>query len=184
MIRLLLILLLLAGCRLPQPTPSHQSSAFHYYPVLPPVSYGRSVGIEQHLEGQFHTQPFQLHIRLEIDPAQILVVGFTSFQTRAFVMRYDGRNLEFETFTDRSLPFPPEMILSDIQQVLWPALPNRRGWRVVDDTTANIRRVFFADQLVTRIQYNGTSPTTGTVALSNLKYGYQLHIRTVNVEDE
>jgi hypothetical protein len=87
----------------------------------------------------------------------------------------------FENFTDRKMPFPPEMILSDIQKVLWPTLPNRDGWNIVDDTVHKTRLVFFAGQLVTRIQYRGASPTDGDVELVDLQYGYRLHIRTFNV---
>ncbi len=183
MSRLLLILPLLIGCSMQHHTLSHQPPVFHYYPLLSPVSYGQSLGLEQLLGGRFKENHFQLHTLLEIDADQIVVLGFTPLQTRAFVIRYDGRALEFENFTDRKMPFPPEMILSDIQQVFWPALPNRGGWRVVDDQVERIRLVFFEDQLVTRIQYNGTSPTNGEVALSNMKYGYQLRIRTVTVQN-
>jgi hypothetical protein len=183
MIRLFLLLPLLVGCSTPRLTTGPQPRALHYYPLLPPVSYGRSLGIEQLLDGQFQENHFRLHTLLEIDADQILVLGFTAFQTRAFVIRYDGRALEFENFTDRKMPFPPEMILSDIQQVFWPVLPNRDGWRIVDETTGKMRLVFFEDQLVTRIQYNGMSPTTGDIELSNMKYGYQLHIRPVHVQN-
>lgn len=178
----LLMLLLLAGCSLSPHPPVHQPETLHYYPLLPPASYGRALGLTQLLQGHFEAQQFQLHTQLEIDPEQILVVGFTAFQTRAFVMRYDGKTVQFENFTDRKMPFPPEMILSDIQQVLWPTLPNRQGWRVVDHKAERLRQVFFADHLVTQIQYNGTSPTDGDVALSNRQYGYQLRIHTVAIQ--
>lgn len=183
MIRFFLVLLLLMGCSLHPHTPIQPPEALQYYPLLPPRSYGRTIGIEQLLEGEFQENHFQLHAFLEIAADHILVLGFTAFQTRAFIIRYDGSTLEFENFTDRKLPFPPAMILSDIQQVLWPTLPSRAGWRIVDDPVGRVRCVFFADQLVTRIQYNGTSPTHGEVALSNMKYGYQLRIRTVAVQN-
>jgi hypothetical protein len=180
MIRLCWLLLLLVGCGTYH-RPGSQPDALRYYPLLLPSSYGRTVVIEQLLEGWAKGAHFQFHSQLEIDTQHILVVGLTPFQTKAFVLRYDGKTLAFENFTDREMPFPPVMILADIQKVLWPTLPNRDGWNIVDDTTSKVRRVFFAGQLVTRIQYRGTSPLDGDVELVDLQYGYQLHIRTLHV---
>jgi hypothetical protein len=180
---LLLAMVLLSGCHVSQPRPAPDPSAgFHYYPLLPPGSFGRSLEIEQHLQGQFRDQSFQLHVRIEIEANQLLVVGFTAFQSRAFVLRYDGSTLAFQNLTGRVMTFPAEMILSDMQQVLWPTLPDRQGWRVVDDTVVGQRLMFFDNRLVTRIQYNGTLPVYGETVLLNLRYGYRLHIRTVAIE--
>jgi len=149
--------------------------------LLLPSSYGRTVVIEQLLEGWAKGEHFQLHSQLEIDAHYILVLGFTAFQIKTFALRYDGKTLTFENFTDREMPFPPAMILSDIQKILWPTLPNREGWNIVDDIPGKVRLVFFAGRLVTRIQYQGISPLDGDIELVDLQYGYQLHIRILNV---
>lgn len=180
MIQLCLLLLLLVGCGAHHQT-SYQPEALRYYPLLPPSSYRRTVAIEQLIEGWAKGEHFQFHSQLEIDAYHMLVLGFTTFQIKAFVIRYDGKTVDVENFTDRKMPFPPEMVLSDIQKILWPALPNRDGWHIVDDTTSKVRLVFFAGQLVTRIQYRGPSPIDGDVELVDLQYGYQLHIHTLNV---
>jgi Protein of unknown function (DUF3261) len=172
--------MLFMGCASPHRMASQQE-AFHYYPLLLPSSYGGTVAIEQFLDGWAKGEHFQLHSQLEIDAHQILVLGFTAFQTRAFTLRYDGTAVTFENFTDRRMPFPPVMILSDIQKVLWPALPNQDGWSIVDDAIARVRLVFFEGQVVTRIQYEGASPLDGDVELVDLLYGYQFRIRTLNV---
>jgi hypothetical protein len=172
--------MLFMGCASPHRMASQQE-AFHYYPLLLPSSYGGTVAIEQFLDGWAKGEHFQLHSQLEIDAHQILVLGFTAFQTRAFTLRYDGTAVTFENFTDLRMPFPPVMILSDIQKVLWPALPNQDGWSIVDDAIARVRLVFFEGQVVTRIQYEGASPLDGDVELVDLLYGYQFRIRTLNV---
>lgn len=180
MMWLLVVAMLLMGCAGPHRTGAQQES-LRYYPLLLPSSYGGTLIIEQFLDGWAKEERFQLHSQLEIDAHQILVVGFTAFQTRAFALRYDGKSVKFENFTDRRMPFPPEMIISDIQKILWPALPNQRGWSIVDDAVARVRLVFFEGQVVTRIQYQGTSPLNGDVELVDLLYGYQFRIRTLHV---
>jgi hypothetical protein len=180
MIRLFLLILLLAGCGTYHHA-RYQPEALRYYPLLLPNSYGRAIVIEQLLDGWAKGEHFRLHSQLEIDAHHILVMGFTTFQIKAFALRYDGQTLAFENFTDREMPFPPAMILSDIQKIFWPTLPHREGWNIVDDTQGKVRLVFFAGQLVTRIQYQGTSPIDGDVELIDLQYGYQLHIHILNV---
>jgi Protein of unknown function (DUF3261) len=180
MSRLFVITILLMGCAGPHPRATQQE-LLHHYPLLLPSSYGSTLTIEQFLEGWGKGQHFQLHSQLEIDAQQILLLGLTAFQTRAFVLRYDGKSVNFENFTDRSIPFPPVMIISDIQKILWPTLPNQDGWIIVDDAIARVRLVFFEGRLVTRIQYEGTSPLDGDVELEDLLYGYQFRIRTLNV---
>jgi hypothetical protein len=175
-----MLAMLLLGCASQHQTELGQTS-MPYYPLLPPSSYGRTLVIEQLLQGWAKGEHFQLHSQLEIDAHQILVLGFTAFQTRAFALRYDGKSVNFENFTDRRLPFPPVMIISDIQKILWPTLPNQDGWSIVDDAVGRTRLVFFEGQVVTRIQYQGTSPLDGDVELVDLLYGYQFRIRTLNV---
>jgi hypothetical protein len=180
MMWLLVVTMLLMGCASPHRTGS-QEEALRYYPLLLPSSYGSTVVIEQLLDGWAKGEHFQLHSQLEINAHQILVLGFTAFQTRAFALQYDGKSVIFENFTDRRMPFSPVVVISDIQKILWPTLPNRDGWNIVDDAITRVRLVFFEGQVVTRIQYEGTSALDGDVELEDLLYGYQLRIRTLNV---
>lgn len=176
----LLCIYLLAGCALsPQPAPPPTPSLRHY-PLLAPSSYGRTAVLDQMLEGEAKGRRFKLQIHIEIDAARILVVGLTPWQTRAFVLRYDGEKLDFDMgATHQDMPFPPKLILSDIQQVLWPDLPTRGSWRVADDRRARERRVYFQDQLVTHIRYHADAATAGDVELSNAPFGYRLYIQTL-----
>jgi len=152
------------------------------YPLLSPATYGRSYTARHLLEGHAHGEDFTLQIYVEIDSDHVLLLGFTPWQTRAFVLRYDGTTVDFENFTNREMPFLPARILSDLQQVLWPHLPNLHEWHVVDDPQTHERRVIFQDRLITRVRYQGVPPMQGVVELDNVAVGYQLriHIR----EDE
>jgi hypothetical protein len=179
MIWLCIVTMLLMGCNRHQPM-AYRPEPIRHYPLRLPSSYGRPVILEQFLEGWVNGEHFQLHSQLEIDAQHMLVLGFTPFQTKAFVLRFDGKTVEFENFTDRRMPFPPELILSDIQKVLWHALPNREGWSIVDDPAAKVRLVFFEGQLVNLIQYQGASPIDGDVRLVDWQYGYELYIRTLH----
>ena len=177
------LLCFLPGCSLLPSTIVAPSPSFPpalsapQYPLLSPASYGRSYSAQHLLEGRAQDQDFTLQIHVEIEPDHILLLGFTPWQTRAFVLRYDGTTLDFENFTNREMPFPPARILSDLQQVLWPRLPNHNEWQVVDDPQTHERRVTFQDRLITRIRYQGVPPTQSVVELDNVALGYQLRIQ-------
>lgn len=187
---LCLLLLCLSGCSLissllAPPSPSRSLvSSFRYYPLLSPMTFGRSYAAQHLIEGHVRDQNFALQVYVEIGPDSILLLGLTPWQTRAFVLRYDGNNLDFKNFTDREMPFPPELILSDLQQVLWPSLPNQNDWQVADDPHTHERRVSFQHQLITRIKYNGDSQTLGDVELFNSPWDYQLRIHIHQDEPE
>ena len=183
------------------PTASPTASplpAFQHYPLLAPQSYG-GVYVAQHLlEITTHNQKdqkdqnFTLPVQIEIDADHILILGFTPWQTRAFVLQYDGHKLDFQNFSNRELPFLPALILSDLQQVVWPRLPEQNewqtGWKVVDTSQPYERRVYFQHQLITHITYHltaeaqsqsgppGKTPSYDTVELLNIPFGYQLRI--------
>ena len=154
-----------------------------YYPLQPPASYGGTFAGQSLLTGEFEGRRLQLHTHVEIDADQIVVLGLTPWQTRAFVLRYHGEHLDFKNFTPRKMPFPPALILSDLQQVLWPTLPNPPQWRVEDEVEPRERRVYFRNQLITRIQYAGGPAAPADVTLWNLRYGYQLTIRTLRPDE-
>lgn len=176
----------LPGCSLfPSPLGMSSSSSAlpsPQYPLLAPATYGRSYSAQHLLEGHVQGQDFTLQIHVEIEPDYILLLGFTPWQTRAFVLRYEGTSVEFENFTNRELPFPPARILSDLQQVVWPHLPSLNEWHVTRDPQTHERRVMFQNRLITHIRYLGAPPMPNMVELDNVALEYQLriHIR----EDE
>lgn len=167
----------LPGCSFPLSMRTLAAPSAPHYPLLAPATFGGTYSAQHLLEGHAQGQDFTLQTQVEIESDHILLVGFTPWQTRAFVLRYDGTTLEFENFTNRDLPFPPERMLSDLQQVLWPHLPNRDDWHVVDDPQTRERHVIFQDRLITDIRYQGEPPTSSVVELNNIPLGYQLRIQ-------
>ena len=170
------LLCVLPGCSLLPSPPVSSSLSSPQYPLLSPATYGGVYAAQHLLEGHVRGEDFTLQIRVEIDPDGILLLGFTPWQTRAFVLRYDGTTVDFENFTNREIPFPPARILSDLQQVLWPHLPNHPEWQVIDHLQTHERRVTFQDRLITRIRYQGIPPVEGVVELDNVALDYQLRI--------
>jgi hypothetical protein len=182
-ILLILVLCLLQSCAWWQPTAAPPTPALTYYPLQTPGSYGGIFAAQHLLEGEYEGRRMQFQTYVEIDVDRMVILGLTPWQTRAFTIRYDGQRLDFENVTHQEMPFPPSLILSDVQQVLWPALPNTAQWRVEDDVQPRERRVYFRHQLVTRIQYAGKWPSAGRVRLWNLRYGYQLNIRALELDE-
>jgi hypothetical protein len=176
----ILSLCFLSSCAWLQPPTKPLTSTPTSYPLRTPSSYGGTLTAQSLLEGEYEGRRMQFQTHVEIDADQIVVLGLTPWQTRAFILRYDGQKLDFENFTHREIPFPPALILSDLQQVLWPVLPSTAQWRVEDDLHPRERRVYFRNQLITRIQYGGPSAAQSDVTLWNLPYGYQLNIRTLH----
>jgi len=179
----LLTLFLLSSCSWLERSAEPPASTLTSYPLQTPGSYGGTFTGQQLLEGEYEGRRMQLQTYVEIDADQIVIVGLTPWQTRAFTIHYDGQQLDFENLTQRDMPFPPALILSDVQQVLWPVLPNTAQWRVEDDVQPRQRRVYFQDQLVTRIQYDGPPTSPHNVTLQNFRYGYQLQIRILQAEE-
>ena len=171
------LLCFLPGCSLLSSMLVPVAPSAPQYPLLAPATYGRSYSAQHLLEGRTQGQDFTLQIQVEIEPDHILLVGFTPWQTRAFVLRYDGTSVDFENFTNRELPFPPARMLSDLQQVLWPRLPSLNEWHVALDPQTHERHVTFQGRLITRIRYQGEPLMPDVVELDNVALGYQLRIQ-------
>jgi hypothetical protein len=169
------VLLLLALIFLPSCAWLQHPAQPPAYPLQTPGSYGGTYSGQHLLEGEYDGRRLQLQTYVEIDAEQIVIVGLTPWGTRAFSIRYDGQQLDFDNLTHRDMPLPPSLILSDVQQVLWPRLPNADGWRVEDEGNPRERRLYFRRELVTRITYAGSS----NITLRNRRYGYTLHIRVL-----
>ena len=142
-------LVALTACASLLPAPPSPTQILHY-PLLEPRTFGTSSRLQQLFVGEVQGQTVRLRIYIEISPAQLVVVGFTPWETQAFTMTYDGRNLDFKNSSGWTPPFPPAAIVADIQQVLWPSLPEQGKWHCVDGPDKRQRNVFFGDRLICR----------------------------------
>jgi len=184
MIRILLLaLLLLAGC---STTPKQKVSFADYmhYPLLPPASFGRVAEFEHMLHGYYQGRTFQLHALLRMDSNEILVLSLTPMGTRAFTIRYDGRNIKLDNPNGPKIPFPPELILSDIQEMFWPVLPDKDGWRVSIVEPARGRDFFFANQRISSVRFTRGKDGQRVIELVNLKYGYRLRLQVIEDDEQ
>lgn len=175
-----LLLLLLAGCAAPRST--RRSEPLVCFPLPQPSTFAGRLELEQWVEGHYDERTTTLHCHVTINPDLVQILGLTPLGTRGFLMRFDGRAMTVDNYTGRDLPFPPEMMVSDVQQTLWPELPESPGWKVKDaEPPWSVRKIFHHEQLITEIHYDAPPWETGKMYLTNHFYGYGLEIRNLNV---
>jgi len=179
MIRILLCtMVLLAGC-----STDHRRTlpfaGYVHYPLLPPASFGRTAEFEHVLHAEYKDRTFQLHALLRMDARELLVVGLTPLGTRSFTIRYEGSLVELDNPNGPKLPFPPEMILSDIQEMFWPALPDTGQWQVRALQPSGEREFFLAGQLVSDVRFTRGKDGRRMIELVNSKYGYHLVLQLI-----
>jgi len=171
---LALCVLLVAGCATKAPAPLARLGL-----KLAPAALGETISVQQHLVVEKGGRIDELDAAVEIDPAQVQMVGL-AFGQRVLSLSYDGKELT----SWRHLMLPKQVraedVLEDLQLSLWPAdaiaraLP--QGWRIED---AGLRRTLYLnDAVVATITYSGMPRWSGTVKLDNLRYAYKLTIQT------
>ncbi|MEO6709339.1 MAG: DUF3261 domain-containing protein [Planctomycetota bacterium] len=117
----MLLLLVLAGCQAPKldvtRIPIAKGATFD---LLPPSGLGLSVSLEQIVHARFGDRKFSFHCLLEVDPQEVVLVGMTPMNTRAFTVTLRGKELSVELAPGTQLPVEPARILADLQLALWP----------------------------------------------------------------
>ncbi len=130
---------------------------------------------------------------------QLLIVGLTPFNSRAFLIEQNGLQFKFEKFVPFDLPFAPEAILIDIHRCFFHLLVNNlpeSGKRAGQWGEENIVDFFKGGALIKRTYLNvsgtgsalvvtypgGYTPFTPPpiTILHNRAYGYQLKIETIS----
>ncbi len=115
----------------------------------------------------------------------LTLVGLGPYDTPAFVLTWNGREIGFENRTDRALPFPPRYILLDVQRVFFPWLPPGQATGEVDGERITER--LEGDVLLRRTfeRLDGQPPGAITVTyegdraiLDNGWFGYTLTVET------
>ena len=147
---------------------------------LAPAALGTSISLQQHLRVQRGERIDYLDAALEVDAAQVSMIGLALGQ-RVLSLRFDGTTMESWRHALLPAQVRGEDVLEDIQLTYWPveairaALP--AGWSIED---AGRRRTLSSDGVpVTVIDYSAEPRWGGQVILSNLRYQYQLTIQSV-----
>lgn len=170
---ILLAAVLLAGCST-APAPIARLGL-----KLAPAALNETFSVQQHLTVERNGRTDELEAALEVDPAQVQLVGLALGQ-RVLTVSYDGK--ELKTWRHVMLPrqVRAEDVLEDVQLTLWPAeaiaasLP--AGWTIHEQ---GLERTLSLDgKVVASITYSGMPRWSGTVVFDNRRYGYRLTVQT------
>lgn len=158
-----------------------------------------NVLMRQQITARFGERETTFDAVVQVQGGVVTVVGLTPFGTRAFSIVQRGRAIEFESFTDEPLPFPPEFILLDVHRTFFvtpageaPSDGERRsergGEEVVESYSEgrlvrrSFRRLDGRPAGLITVTYEGgfAMPNApATVHFENAWFGYSLVIRTV-----
>ena len=165
----------LAGCAAPPPVPERLGLK------LPPAALGASISLQQQLRVEREGRIDHLDAALEIDNDHLDIVGLALGQ-RVMSLHFDGKTLTSWRHALLPQQVRGEDVLEDVLLTYWPAdvirssLPE--GWRIEDE--GRRRTLWSGGKPIIVIEYSGMPRWSGTVALSNLRYGYKLTIQSVS----
>lgn len=177
----LVILTCLSGCALfPQ---SGDSKTAESIPMAPPTGPARRV--VQQITAFWPNRQEALLCVLELDKQHIAIAGLSNDGISLFNLSYDGKTLTLAKSPLLPVAFSPEFIIKDLQLVYWPQaelqkiLP--RQWRLEADN--HHRRLYFNNELRIDVDYLQPDATWAkSAALTNHRYHYHLHIKTISYE--
>jgi hypothetical protein len=168
--------LAIAGCGQPVQPPARLGLK------LPPAALGASISLQQQLRVERAGRVDHLDAALEVDNQNLDMVGLALGQ-RVMTLHFDGKTLT--SWRHAMLPeqVRGEDVLEDVLLTYWPAEAIRsalpQGWRIEDEGLH--RTLSLEGKPVIIIEYSGTPRWSGTVALSNLRYGYKLTIQSASL---
>lgn len=186
---LLTIASLLVACAVspkasPAVTPKESSSVI--MPVVPPeLALPRVLPAEMQAELQLNqhltiTRDFSQHeldAVLAINPHEIKMAA-VGLGLRLITLSYDGQIINEQRHALLPASVSGERILRDLVLTYWPlnAIQARlpEGWVLQDE--GNVRTLSWQNQLVFRIQYEGTPRWRGKTHLENLQRDYVIEI--------
>lgn len=122
---------------------------------------------------------------LELDQKHIAIAGLSTDGISLFNLNYDGKKLVLDKSPLLPVNFSPEHIIKDLQLVYWPVSELQKilppAWRLEADSRH--RRLYFNNEKNVEVDYlQPDAVWPKTVELTNHRYHYQLHIKTVSYE--
>lgn len=176
----LAMLVYLSGCALLMPSGDSEPELI---PLAPPIGPARRV--VQQITGLWPGRNETLLCVLELDKQHIAIAGLSSDGMSLFNLRYDGKTLSLDKSPLLPATFPPEFIIKDLQLVYWPQaelqkiLP--RQWHL--EANNHHRHLYFNNERRVDIDYlQPDALWAKSVTLTNHRYHYQLHIKTISYE--
>lgn len=178
---LLVILAYLSGCALL--TPSNDAELAGLMPMASPI--GPSRRVVQQLTAIWTDRQETLLCVLELDKQHIAIAGLTKDGISLFNVSYDGKKVVLDKSPLLPVNFSPELIIKDLQLVYWPQaelqkiLPKQ--WHLEADN--HHRRLSDGHEPYIFVDYLQADTTwSKSVVLTNHRYHYQLHIKTISYE--
>lgn len=168
-----------------------------------PAEMGADVMMRQRLTarwGEGEETAFDAVLQKQGD--RMVLLGLGPHGGRAFVLEQNGAEVRFEEMVDLDLPFPPELILLDVQRVFFPQLGEgpradgehervigeervRERWQDGRLLSRTYERVDGEPAGVIRVDYGeGLAPgeQPPTIRFDNGWFGYSLSVETLSFQ--
>ena len=152
------------------------------FKLRPPETFGQTLSVLQRIEAQHGERIFETLVQLEINPEQVILVGFTSVGVRTFTVRWSGTELITEALAGVDMPFGPKYILADLQIALWPEIPAADALQIREtQEPPYVREVLRAGVPVVRVRYETMPVWQGRIDYHHLERGYRLSIHPLQI---
>lgn len=122
---------------------------------------------------------------LELDNRHIAMAGLSTDGVSLFNLHYDGKTVKLDKSPLLPERVSPELVVKDLQLVYWPLadlqkiLPKQ--WQLVE--AGNHRQLYFDNELAVDVTYlQPDALWAKTISLTNHRFHYQLHIKTLSYE--
>ena len=196
------VLFALVGCRPPNgPASDAPPLTDDAYPweLRPAAALGVNVQWQQSLVAHMGGRRQGFDVVLVKQGDALTLVGLTPFGTKAFVLKEVGTAVSFESYVDRKLPFPPRLMLIDVQRTWFPVAPRSEvdgavttvvgGERVVEQWGGGrlVRRTFERldamppGRIVIDYAEWDDSGMPRRATVDNAWFGYRMIVRTTSV---
>jgi len=179
--RALITLSLLTGCAAARPSPAPISM----WPNVPLAAMGLPRHATQLVTMTRDENTFDMTAMLESDDQRLLVVGLASAGPRLFKIAKTAAGVTGETSRLVPSSFRPEHLLADLElafassRSLHDAFAST-GWVLVEQGLT--RSAEYEGQVVSRVTRTSEDPWAGPLDLENVRYGYRLHVETLEHE--
>ncbi|MDY0885220.1 DUF3261 domain-containing protein [Dongia soli] len=152
-----------------------------------PMEMGRSVEAVQMLTAHHQGKTYVFEAHLSITPDRVLLVGIDGMGQRIMTVTWRDNSVTMESSPQLPKEFQPGAMLADIAVLYWPESVMRKTLAaagadlVVDDksrsVSANGKEVLHAEY-----QSGSSQPWSGGLHYSNLAWGYDIDVVTVQVQ--
>jgi len=136
----------------------------------------------QVIHAVYGARSMTLSTAIQIDAANLKVVGLTATGQRLFTASWDGATVSAQRSAFVPADVDPERVLADVQLALWPLRAVQEAFGKagleVTEPFAGVRRLRRGDRLVAEVHYASADPWSGRLWFVNFEFDYSLTIDT------